>query len=774
MKKFYALSLALCAVTAQAQVTIGQNEMPHAGDALLRTRATNITVNYAPTGPNYAWDFSNLSAAAQETKNYQTVASTNFVYALIYADLAFNPNRANHATDGVDIPFYQILPIANPYTFYLHSPTQYKKVGYGAELSGIPVPITFAQQDVVYQLPLNYGDQSTSSSAYEINVPNLAYYGYAQTRSNDVDGWGSITTPAGTFDALRVHTTLAGRDTINLDTLGLGFAIPRPVVHEYKWLTPGKRVPVLQINTTELFGAQIVTDIWFYDEPRSIDVVAPLASTFCAGGTYTLTYEENGSYNPGGFLVPANVFTAQLSDASGSFANAVNIGTVTSTQSGTITFTIPANTPPGNGYRIRVNANSPNTTGNDNGFDITIAPGTVPLANATAGGLTQFCDGGNVTLSADQDPSYSYQWLLNGDTLQGATGADLLVGASGTYAVMVANSCGFDQSNDIAVAVNPIPVHTLDQASYTSCQGQDVTITGIDQSGVTTLSYQWTLNGNTLPGETTSSITTSAPGFYTLYVTDTQTGCGYTTPDAQLTVGTAPTAGIAAQGDTTFCDGGSVVLDATNADPQATYAWYLDGNAISGATNATLTADSSGSYTVVVTGGNGCASDPSNAMLVAENAPPPTPLITQGSDTLYASGSGAFQWNYQGNPLPGATDAFIETATSGDYTVTVTDANGCSSTSDPYTYIATGLASSGPGTFAVYPNPGDGLFLVRLPMAPAAGDRYTVLDVTGKVVRAGRFTGLVNTVDLTNEPGGVYFLQLVTAGATRTERLVKR
>lgn len=98
-------------------MTIGQNEMPHAGDDLLRTRAANLTANYAPTGPNFTWNFANLNSAAQETRSYETVASTNPVYALLYIDLFFNPNRANHATDGVDIPFNQLLPISDPYTF---------------------------------------------------------------------------------------------------------------------------------------------------------------------------------------------------------------------------------------------------------------------------------------------------------------------------------------------------------------------------------------------------------------------------------------------------------------------------------------------------------------------------------------------------------------------------------------------------------------------------------------------------------------------------------
>ncbi len=763
------LAFLLATATASAQVTIGQNEMPHAGDALLKTRAvSNPFLNYGATGANYTWNFTNLVAQAQETRSYQSVSSTNIVYALIYVDLFFNPNRANHATEGVDIPFNQLLPIDNPYTFYLHTGSQYKKVGYGAEIAGIPLPITFNQQDVVYELPLNYGNTSSSTSFYQLAVPNLAYYGYGQERTNDVDGWGAITTPAGTYDVLRVHTVLNGKDSINIDTLSLGFAVERPAVHEYKWLAPGFRVPILQINTTELFGTEVITDVWFYDEPRSIEVVAPLAATLCAGGEYTLTYDENGSYNPGGFLIPANVFTAQLSDENGDFANATNIGTVTSTQSGTITVTIPANTPAGTGYRIRVNANSPATTGTDNGFDITIQPGTLPVASASAGGPTTFCDGGDVTLSAGTDPNYTYQWLLDGTAIPGATDPDLLAGEDGTYSVEVSNVCGNDVSTDIDVTVNALPVNELDATSYASCEGTAVTITAVDQSGLNNLDYVWTLDGNVIPGADQSSISATDAGAYAVEVTDSQTGCAYTSASAVLAIEAIPVVTVSAQGSTTFCADGSVVLDAGN-DPDLSYQWFLDGNAINGATASTLTADSTGTYTVVATSTGGCASDPSNSTDVTENPIPAEPVITQGTDTLYASGTGDFQWNLFGSPINGATDAFIETAISGDYTVTVT-VNGCSSTSAIYTYIATGVDVLDQSAVQVFPNPSAGAFTIQL---TKGGAQYAVTDMTGKLVQQGLLNGVQNTLDLGTYGTGMYILRITQDGASRSVRLMR-
>lgn len=80
----------------------------------------------------------------------------------------------------------------------------------------------------------------------------------------------------------------------------------------------------------------------------------------------TVPYTTSGTFNNG------NVFTAQLSDAAGSFASPVNIGTVTATGSGTITASVPHTTPAGNGYRIRVVSDNPVVLGGDNGADLVV------------------------------------------------------------------------------------------------------------------------------------------------------------------------------------------------------------------------------------------------------------------------------------------------------------------------------------------------------------------------------------------------------------------
>ncbi|MFZ1685781.1 MAG: T9SS type A sorting domain-containing protein [Flavobacteriales bacterium] len=834
---------------ASAQITIGQNEMPQANDELIRTRAfTNPFIDYATTGAAHVWDFSNLTVNTGDTAEYLTVSSTNFIYAITYADIFFNDNRANHAKRGADITFNQILPIENPYTFFYRSASMYKKVGFGVELSGLPVPIILEDHDVIYELPVQFGDATSDFSAYNIDLPGIGYYGYRQTRDNEVDGWGAITTPAGSFDVLRVRTTLAINDTIAFDSLAVGFAIDRPIIHEYKWLTQGLRIPVLQINTTEIFGFEVVNAIYYYDVPRSIEVVQPLAATMCPGATVNVPYEATGAYNAGGFLIQANHFTAQLSDANGDFTTPVDIGDTISTTSGSIIATIPGNTPLGTGYRIRVISTSPDFIGTDNGFDITIGGSTTAVISA--GSSTMICTGDSVLLTAVGGPSY--QWQLDGTDIVGATGADLAADIAGSYTVVVDNACGTAISNAIVVEVNAPPVFVLDMLADTVCAGSSTEFIAMDQTGQAPLTFQWYLNNAPVPGATDTLMDASIAGAYTFEATNTITGCVFTTGAAMLTVESVDAPLVSAVGDTIFCDGGSVVLDASII-PGVTYQWYADLVAIAGADSSSLvvaaagsytvvasnsngclsdgsvaimvvvdsvptapvinadgpvsfcdsgsvllaidtvaggsyqwsvngtdilgangsefTADSTGTYSVVVTGGNGCSSPATAAVDVTENALPPVPVITSDFDTLLATGSGTFQWYLDGLPLTGANGSSYIALANGDYTVTVTDANGCTSTSDIFVWLSTGVNAQGGIAFVIHPNPTNGPVLLSFSGAVPATSAYEVIDLAGKVVQRGAITGSVLQLDLSGVPG-MYTLRMIIGESVTTGRVL--
>lgn len=104
----------------------------------------------------------------------------------------------------------------------------------------------------------------------------------------------------------------------------------------------------------------------FRNNPVLIQTSA-LSSPLQSGAAVNVSFTTSASLNAG------NIFTAQLSDANGSFANSVNIsGILSGTGSGTISAVIPANTALGYGYRIRVISSNQFYNGYDNGSNLTI------------------------------------------------------------------------------------------------------------------------------------------------------------------------------------------------------------------------------------------------------------------------------------------------------------------------------------------------------------------------------------------------------------------
>ena len=115
---------------------------------------------------------------------------------------------------------------------------------------------------------------------------------------------------------------------------------------------------------------------------------------------FNLEFTSAGTYTSG------NVFTAELSDASGDFTTPTAIGTLTSTTSGSLTIpcTVPAGTAVGNGYRVRVTSSNPAVISAANNTDLII----YALPTVDAGEDQTVCIGQMVTLSGSGAVAYSW------------------------------------------------------------------------------------------------------------------------------------------------------------------------------------------------------------------------------------------------------------------------------------------------------------------------------------------------------------------------------
>ncbi|MBN2747718.1 MAG: VCBS repeat-containing protein [Bacteroidales bacterium] len=321
----------------------------------------------------------------------------------------------------------------------------------------------------------------------------------------------------------------------------------------------------------------------------------------------------------------------------------------------------------------------------------------LPSATVTAGGATTFCQGATVILNANSGSNLNYQWKKDNSTISGATSSGYTASESGDYKVVVTdtNSC-VDSSTAISVTVNPLPTATATAGGATTfCQGATVNLNA--NSGAN-LSYQWKKDNSTISGATSSGYTASESGDYKVVVTDANS-CVDSSTAISVTVNPLPTATATAGGATTFCQGASVNLNASSV-ANVVYQWKKNGTIINGANSPTFTANQTASYYVVVTNFNNC-SDSSSAISVIVN-PLPAANITAGGATTFCSGSSVnlnantgaglnYQWRKNGSNLTGVSSSSITANQSGDYTVVITDTNGCENSSSAINIVVNSL-----------------------------------------------------------------------------------
>ncbi|GAB3203362.1 photosystem II stability/assembly factor-like uncharacterized protein/uncharacterized membrane protein [Pontibacter aydingkolensis] len=200
-------------------------------------------------------------------------------------------------------------------------------------------------------------------------------------------------------------------------------------------------------------------------------------STLCAGSNISIAFSTTGNFGGG------NNFIAQLSDATGSFANPITIGTSTVSPIGAV---IPSGTLAGTAYKVRVIASSPATIGSNNGTNITInsipaAPSATPIARCGAGPLTLVATGGK---------EGRYRWYTSqtgGTAIAGATEASYLtpnLSNSTTYYVSVLSDKGCESiRTGVTATINSEPEVSLAEFSQVCSSVTSMPLTGGQPTG---------------------------------------------------------------------------------------------------------------------------------------------------------------------------------------------------------------------------------------------------------------------------------------------------
>ena len=442
--------------------------------------------------------------------------------------------------------------------------------------------------------------------------------------------------------------------------------------------------------------------------------------TFCTGEYTTLTATGGDSYvwSTGATTSSINVntegcFTVTANTSSGcsgsTTVNVIQLQTNDATITGNTLICSGIGTvltaSPGSSYlwstgeiTPSISVNNPGTFSvtvtNNNGCSSSATQTVLLMEPTTISGNSHICSGESTTLSAIG--TGSYQWS------NGANTPSVTVNTPGSYSVTVSlpNGCSSSATIEVTAASSPTPSIS---GNNVLCEGQSTTLTATGGNG-----YSWS------NGSTQNSIIVTQSGNYTVSVTNTD-GCSAST---STTVTVNPLPIVTISGNSSFCQGGSTTLTASGAN---TYLWS------NASTLESISISNAGTYTVTGTDVNGCTNTASQTVAVNPTYNIPlTHSICEGesynfygqnltsagtythtlqtisgcdsmltltltvktlptisisgntticegqSTTLTATGGNSYSWS------TGSTNSSLSINQSGIYTVTATNAEGCS------------------------------------------------------------------------------------------------
>lgn len=370
------------------------------------------------------------------------------------------------------------------------------------------------------------------------------------------------------------------------------------------------------------------------------------------------------------------------------------------------------------------------------------------ITNATCFGI---CDG-DITLNPSGGTgAYTFAWLPGGQTT-----SSISAQCAGNYSITLtdANNCAL--STTITIGQNTIITATVTSTNNSCNASCDGTAAVSGSGGTLPYTYAWAPTG-----QTTSSVTGLCVGTHTLTITDA-IGCQHI--DSAVITEPAVLAANAV-GINPLCNGdcnGSITASPTGGTAPYTYLWSTT------ATISSISGLCANSYTVTVTDANNC-SDTDVIVLGDPVILSSTNIVTNASctyssdgsiDLTPAGGTGAYTFNWQ--PGGGATEDTVNLS-AGVYTVTITDANGCTLDST----ITVGV------TTVVISNAGNDTSYCSGGSANLCSSSINATSVTWYQLPAWTSIGITNCVNVTPPVGSTsYGLIAVNGVCSDTDTVV--
>jgi hypothetical protein len=347
------------------------------------------------------------------------------------------------------------------------------------------------------------------------------------------------------------------------------------------------------------------------------------------------------------------------------------------------------------------------TVTNSNGCSIVGGPATLTInALPTASpslSPTAVCAGGSSTLNANAAAGSGtitgYTWSAG---LGNVASGSVSPASTTAYSVTVTNSNGCSiVGGPATLTINALPTASPSLSPTAVCAGGSSTLNANAAAGSGTITgYTWSAGlGNVASGSVSPASTTA----YSVTVTNSN-GCSIVGGPATLTINAKPTASPSLS-PTAVCAGGSSTLNANAAAGSGTITGYTWSAGLGNVASGSVSPASTTAYSVTVTNSNGCsivggpATLTINALPTASPSLSPTSICAGGSSTLNANaaaGSGTITTYTWSAGLGNVASGSVSPAGTTNYSVTVTNSNGCSIVGGPATLTINAKPTASP------------------------------------------------------------------------------
>jgi PKD repeat protein len=390
--------------------------------------------------------------------------------------------------------------------------------------------------------------------------------------------------------------------------------------------------------------------------------------------------------------------------------------------------------------------------------------GNIGAPTLTASGISPTCfnaTNGSATASATGGTTpYNYNWSNGGATSQ------ITNLAAGTYVVSVtdASQCLAVQS---VTLTQPTQVTGLVTTTDAACGASNGSVSVLANGGGTSYTYSWS------SGQSTATVNNLAAGSYTVTITDNNSCTGTASGVIQNTTG--PSASLNAINGS--CQAGPQISVSVNGGT-APYSFQWS----NGFSTQDLTNIPAGSYTVTVTDNNGCTTsgtasvtDASALSATIAGTNPSTSTAADGSATVTpTSGTAPYSYNWSnGQSTQTATGLTV-----GSYTVTVTDAAGCTKVLSVTLTAGIGIATVDNITsLSLYPNPANSAVNIAVELSQAQQLQVEIYDHLGQLVwnrQQAQVKGMNEQIDISAYSAGVYYVRVAANGTFKTVKFIKQ